>query len=159
VSVPHLGQEPSEHRRFARYLHALEAVAETGEADLVAAVLRDPDAAMAESAVGRHMDRRASQLLTAPAFTGWASAMAEVIAERAFLTRRLGEWSLLRSIVLDEPWAVEKVTGASDWFQRLATTTQIVSSLDALRLLADNGRTRRIRNAANRRLHQLEQTN
>ena len=159
MSVPHLGQEPSEHRRFARYLHALEAVAETGEADLVAAVLRDRDTAMAESAVGRHMDRRASELLTDPAFTGWAHAMAEVIAERDFLTRRLREWSLLRSIVLGEPWAVEKVTGASDWFQRLATTTQIVSSPDALRMLADHGRTRRIRNAASRRLHQLEQTN
>jgi len=159
VSVPHLDQEPPERRRFARYLHALEAVAETDEADLVAAVLRDRDAAMAESAVGRHMDRRASQLLTVPAFTGWAHAMAEVIAERDFLTRRLREWSLLRSIVLGEPWAVEKVTGASDWFQRLATTTQIVSSPDALRMLADHGRTRRIRNAASRRLRQLEQTN
>ena len=159
MSGPHLDQEPTEHRRFARYLHALEAVAQTDEADLVAAVLGDPDAAMAESAVGRHMDRRAAQLLTAPAFTHWAHTMAEVIAERDFLTRRLHEWSLLRSIVLGEPWTVEKVTQASDWFQHTATTTQTVSSPDALRLLADHGRTRRIRNAASRRLHQLEQTN
>lgn len=35
--------------------------------------------------------------------------------------------SVLRSIVLGEPQAAEKITAASDWFQSLATTTQIVS--------------------------------
>ena len=85
--------------------------------------------------------------------------MAEVIAGCDFLTRRLREWSLLRSTVLGEPWAADHVTGASDWFQRMATTTPTVSSPNALRLLASHGRTLRIRNAASRRLHQLEQAN
>lgn len=159
MDISHLDEEPDEHRRFAHYLHALESVGEANEADLVAAVLRDQDATMAQSAVGRHLDRRATQLLATPVFTAWAHTMATVIAGHGFLTRRLHEWGLLRSIVLGEPWAAEDVTSASDWFQRKATTTRIVSSPDALRLLGDHGRTRRVRNAANLRLHQLEEPN
>ncbi|MGW2525180.1 hypothetical protein ACWC09_51255 [Streptomyces sp. NPDC001617] len=153
----HLDEEPAEHRRFAGYLRALEAVAEEGEADLVSAVLRDQDQVMADSAVGRHLDRRAAQLLTGPHFTPWAQAMAEVVGERGFLTRRLREWSLLRSIVLREPWAVQDLTAASDWLQRMSTTTQTVTAPEVLGLLAERGRTRGIRNAARDRLHQLEQ--
>ncbi|QKG20077.1 hypothetical protein [Actinomadura verrucosospora] len=157
MTGPDFDEEPAEHRRFARYLHDLEAVDESDEADLVAVVLGDQDTTMAESAVGRHMDRRAAQLLATAAFTLWTDTMADVIADHDFLTRRLHEWRLLRTIVMGDPWAVDEVTGASDWFQRTATTTQIVSSPEALRLLRDHGRTRRIRNAASHRLDQLEQ--
>ncbi|MET9430688.1 hypothetical protein [Streptomyces sp. NPDC003036] len=157
MTGPHRDEEPAEHRRFAGYLQALEVVAEADEADLVASVLCDRDAAMADSAVGRHVDRRAAQLLTDPRFTAWAQAMTEVIDERGFLTRRLREWSLLRSIALGEPWAAEDLTGASDWFQRMVAATEAVTAPDALRLLGARGRTRRVRNAANRRLQQLEQ--
>lgn len=66
MTSPHLDEEPAEHRRFAGYLQALEAVAEGDEADLVAAVLCDQDMKMADSAVGRHLDRRAADLLTDP---------------------------------------------------------------------------------------------
>lgn len=48
----------AEHRRFAHYRQALETVTEADEADLVAAVLRDQDATMEDSAVGSHLDRR-----------------------------------------------------------------------------------------------------
>ncbi|MGW1761045.1 hypothetical protein [Streptomyces mirabilis] len=157
----HTDEEPdegsAEHRRFACYLQALEAVAEADEADLVAAVLRDQDTTMADSAVGRHLDRRAADLLTGPAFTAWARTMTEVIADRDFLTRRLCEWTLLRTITLGEPWAAEDLTSASDWFQRMATATQVVASPEALRLLAEHGRTRRVRNAASRQLQHRDQ--
>ncbi|MFE4994596.1 hypothetical protein ACFRH4_25205 [Streptomyces mirabilis] len=150
-------EEPAEHRRFACYLQALEAVAEADEADLVAAVLRDQDTTMADSAVGRHLDRRAADLLTGPAFTAWARTMTEVIADRDFLTLRLREWTLLRTIALGRSWAAEDPTSASDWFQRMATTLQIVASPEALRLLAERGRTRRVRNAASRQLQHRDQ--
>ncbi|MER5667151.1 hypothetical protein [Streptomyces mirabilis] len=152
-------EEPAEHRRFACYLQALEAVAEADEADLVAAVLRDQDTTMADSAVGRHLDRRAADLLTGPAFTAWARTTTEVIADRDFLTLRLREWTLLRTIALGEPWAAEDLTSASDWFQRMATTLQIVTSPEALRLLAERGRTRRVRNAASRQPQRRDQPN
>ncbi|MGE7387856.1 hypothetical protein ACQKM2_20505 [Streptomyces sp. NPDC004126] len=147
----HEDDEPPEHRRHARYLRALDSVAGVEEADLLAAVLRDDDAVMAESAVNHHLERRAAEQLTSPQFPAWASMMATVVGERAFLARRLREWNLLRSIALDEPWTDEELLNASDWFQRTAALTQLVTSPAALRLLAEHGRTRRVRNAASRR--------
>ncbi|MET7780994.1 hypothetical protein ABZT28_35535 [Streptomyces sp. NPDC005388] len=85
--------------------------------------------------------------------------MTEVIADRDFLTLRLREWTLLRTIALGEPWAAEDLTSASDWFQRMATTTQVVASPEALRLLAEHGRTRRVRNAVSRQLQHRDQLN
>ncbi|WP_455361752.1 hypothetical protein [Streptomyces sp. SYSU K21746] len=58
---------------------------------------------MAASAVGRHLDRRAADLLTEPRFTAWAQTMTEVIADRDFLARRLREWTLLRTIAVGPP--------------------------------------------------------
>lgn len=159
MTGPHTDEEPAEHRRFANYLQALEAVAETDEAALVAAVLRDRDATMADSAVSRHLDRRAADLLTDPRFTAWAQTMTEVIVDRGSRTRRLREWTLLRTIALGRPWGAEELTGASDWFQRMAATTQIVTSPEALRLLAEHGRTRRVRNVANLQLRHRNQPN
>ncbi|MEV6951121.1 hypothetical protein [Streptomyces sp. NPDC051183] len=150
--------EPAEHLRYADYLRALEAVAEADEVALLAAVLRDPDEGMAESAVSFHLDGRAADLLALPGFPAWAGTMAEVIADRGFLTRRLREWTLLRTLALGEPWAAEELTGASDWFQRMVATTQIVSSPEALGLLAERGRTRRVRNAAERQLRDRPRT-
>ncbi|MER6318625.1 hypothetical protein ABT237_33375 [Streptomyces sp. NPDC001581] len=149
---PETDDEPPEHRRYARYLELLESVQEADEAGLVAAVLRDDCVAMAESAVNRHLERRAAQLLTDAHFPDWARTTAAVIGDRAFLSRRLREWSLLRAIALDEPWTAEEVTGASDWFQRTAVVAQAVGSPEALDLLAEHGRTRRVRNAATLRL-------
>ncbi|MFF1899676.1 hypothetical protein [Streptomyces sp. NPDC058206] len=157
MTSPHLDEEPAEHRRFTRYLHALEAVAETDEVALVAAVLRDQDTTMADSAVGRHLDRRAADLLTDAKFTAWAQTLTEVIADRDFLTLRLREWSLLRTIALGEPWTAEELTGGTDWFQRMAATMRITPSPEALRLLAERGRTRRVRNAASQQLEHRDQ--
>ncbi|MEU0817742.1 hypothetical protein [Streptomyces mirabilis] len=152
-------EEPAEHGRFACYLQALEAVAEADEADLVASVLRDQDMTMADSAVCRHLDRRAADLLTGPAFMAWARTMTEVFADRDFLTLRLREWTLLRTIALGKPWAAEDLTSASDWFQRTATTMRLVVSPEALSLLAERGRTRRVRNAASRQPQRPDQPN
>ncbi|MFC9621775.1 hypothetical protein ACFTXM_17875 [Streptomyces sp. NPDC056930] len=141
-----------EHRRFARYLHELAVVRDENEADLVTRILRDSDTTMAQSATVRHLDRRATQLLTDEGFTAWARAMAEISTEREFLARRLREWTSLRSITLGEPWGSEEVTTGSDWFQRKAVET--LSSPAVLTLLAEAGRTRRVRADAGRRLHQ-----
>ncbi|MEU0041196.1 hypothetical protein [Streptomyces sp. NPDC006333] len=141
-----------EHQRFARYLHELAVVREEDEAELVTRILRDPDRTMAQSAIVRHLDRRAAQLLTDDGFTSWAHAMAEVSAEREFLPYRLREWTLLRSITVGEPWSSEQVTTGSDWFQRMAVET--VPSPVVLTLLAESGRTRRVRANASHRLRQ-----
>ncbi|MBT2210719.1 hypothetical protein [Actinomadura sp. NEAU-AAG7] len=80
-----------EHQRFAQYLRDLAIVRAAEEADLVAGVLRDPDQAMAQSAVVRHWDHRAASLLPLPdeRFEDCAHTMAGRISELDFLTRRL----------------------------------------------------------------------
>ncbi|GGS75698.1 hypothetical protein GCM10010222_15970 [Streptomyces tanashiensis] len=156
MNSPYVNEEPAEHRRFARHLQALEAVAEESEAELVAAVLRDEDAAMANSAVLRHLDRRAAGLLAGPRFTAWAQALAEVMTQREFLTLRLREWTLLHTIALGGPWDAESLTGASDWLQRKVTSTEAVTSVEALRVLTTQGRTRRVRHAASVRLRHAD---
>ncbi|MET9979914.1 hypothetical protein ACFYOI_36200 [Streptomyces microflavus] len=54
--------------------------------------------------------------------------------------------------MLDEPWTDEQLLTASDWFQCTAVAAQLVTSPDALHLLAEHGRTRRVRNTASRRI-------
>ncbi|MCX4524288.1 MULTISPECIES: hypothetical protein [unclassified Streptomyces] len=145
------GTVPPEHWRYARHLDSLAAAPdEAAEAERVAAVLRDPDTVMAESAVVTHMDRRAAQLLADERFPGWAGAMGGVLGGRAFPVRRLREWTLLKSINQGEPWSVAELSAASDWCQRTAVT--LLTSYEALGLLAEAGRTRRVRNAAAQRL-------
>ncbi|MGW6905860.1 hypothetical protein [Streptomyces sp. NPDC054940] len=156
MTGPQQGQEPAEHRRFADHLAALEAVSEADEIDLVTAVLRDEDAVMARGAVGRHLDRRADRLLTDSRFPAWAHTLAVVIAEHEFLARRLREWTLLRRIALGEPWTAEELAGASDWCQRTIVSARVMTSPEALGLLAARGRTRRVRNAAAGRLRRLD---
>ncbi|MFC9004501.1 hypothetical protein [Streptomyces microflavus] len=157
MTDPDLDEEPAEHGRYRRYLQDLDGIAEADKADLVTTVLRDPVMSMAQAAVNHHLERRAAQLLTDPAFTAWAQMMATAVADRSFLTRRLSEWTLLRAIALDEPWTAEDLTTASDWFQRTASTAQIVTSSEVLSLLAERGRTRRVRNAASSQLQRWDQ--
>lgn len=151
-------EDPSDYVRYRRYLQDLEGVSEAVEATLLATVLDDPDVSMAEAVVNRHLERRAAHLLTDPAYITWAQTFATVIGDRSFLARRLREWTLLRAIVLDEPWTAEELTTASDWFQRTASVVLIVTSPEALSLLAEQGRTRRVRNAASRRLQEVRST-
>ncbi|MFZ3468425.1 hypothetical protein ACODT3_35095 [Streptomyces sp. 4.24] len=142
---------PSEHWRYARHLESLAAASgEPGEAEVVAAVLRDPDPVMAESAVVTHLDRRAVRLLADDSFPAWAQAMGAALGGRTFAARRLREWTLLKAVTRGEPWSREELLESSDWCQR--TASQSLHAEEALRLLAAEGRTRRVRNAAAQRL-------
>lgn len=128
------------------------------EPELVATVLRDPDTVMAESAVSAHWDTRAAQLiqLGADRFDQWADVIAEQITGHDFLTRRLHEWTLLKSITLGHPWTPHELRTATDWLQRQVADT--VTTPDALTLLAEHGRTRRVRNTAAHRLRRNQST-
>lgn len=144
--------EPPEHLRFAAYLSELEQVSDAEEFDLVDKVLTDPYQVMAQSAVVRHLDRRAGDLCSSPDYTSWATRMAKATAHRPFLTRRLEEWTLFRAVSLEQPWDLDALTEASDWLQR-----KIAESADAtaaLLLLAEQGRTKGIRHTARTNLVQ-----
>ncbi|MFE2052008.1 hypothetical protein [Streptomyces sp. NPDC059459] len=137
--------EPAEHARFAAHLRELARAAGAREPAVVARVLGDPDRTMARSAVLRHLDRRAGDLLPGPGFADWSEAMTRAVGDDPFLTRRLLEWSLLRVVVRQGPWRPEDLLAASDWLQLRAAAT---SNAEVLRLLAERGRTRRIRRTA-----------
>jgi hypothetical protein len=145
-------QEPPEHARFAAHLVALEQVTDADESELVAAVLADPDPVMAGAAVVRHLDRRAVELYPGPAWEEWAEAMARVVGDRPFLVRRLREWALFRAVALGLPWDQDALLGSSDWLQ---LKTAAGWSPDALAVLAERGRTKRIRGTARAGLTRL----
>ncbi|MEU3930700.1 hypothetical protein AB0E85_01360 [Streptomyces sp. NPDC029044] len=138
-------REPAEHARFAAHLAELEQVGEAREMELVGGVLADPDRVMAEAAVVRHLDRRAAQLWPEPAWEEWAAAVGRVVTGRPFLVRRLQEWSLFRALALRLPWRTEDLLASSDWLQLKAAAGPSPCALD---VLAESGRTKRIRNAA-----------
>ena len=143
-----LPDEPAEHARFAAYTVQLEQAAPAEEAALVRRILTDPDRTMAESAVTRHLDRRAAALHTRPDYTGWAESMAAATAGRTFLADRLREWTLLRAVHLNHPWDPETlIRESSNWLQ-LKLAEAPATPAPALTLLADQGRTKRIRHLA-----------
>ncbi|MCX5380010.1 hypothetical protein [Streptomyces sp. NBC_00091] len=140
--------------RYARHLDRLAAAGAAGaaaEAGAVAEVLRDADPVMAQSAVVTHLDRRALRLAPGAGFHDWARALRRVLDGHAFPARRLREWTLLKAIGAGGEWSPEELAAASDWCQR--TASQSRAGDEALALLAASGRTRRVRNAAARRLH------
>ncbi|MFD7324204.1 hypothetical protein ACFV9D_24410 [Streptomyces sp. NPDC059875] len=141
---------PDEHVRFARYRRAFDEVAPPDAAALIAQVLTDPDKGMANSAVCAYLDRRAAELLTDPGYPAWRLEMTGPVGGDDFSTRRLNEWTLLRAMTLNEPWDAENLLAASNWLQLL--TAEKSSATTVLEVLAESGRTRRIRNIAGSRL-------
>ncbi|MEV5463505.1 hypothetical protein [Streptomyces sp. NPDC002788] len=138
-------QEPAEHARFTGYLDELRQVADADEIGLVGGILTDPDPTMARSAVLRHLDRRAGELCLGPGWEEWAGAMARTVVRHPFLTRRLREWSLFRAVTLRLPWHPDELLASSDWHQ---LRTAAGANDEALGVLAERGRTKRIRRTA-----------
>jgi hypothetical protein len=88
------------------------------------------------------MDRRAADLHSRPGYEAWAQAMAQALIDRPFLARRLQEWSLFRAITLKLSWQSDDLLASSNWLQ-LKTATG--TNTEALEILAEAGRTKRIR--------------
>ncbi|MGW4699935.1 hypothetical protein [Streptomyces sp. NPDC004285] len=145
MNVNAISQNLDEHARFAAYLEELRQVADSDEVDLLSRVLTDPDPTMARSAVLRHLDRRASVLYPGPAYEGWAQAMARATIDHPFLAQRLREWSLFRAIALKLTWHPDDLLASSNRLQLMAAAGP---NKEALGILAEAGRTKRIRSTA-----------
>ncbi|MFI6495610.1 hypothetical protein [Streptomyces sp. NPDC050564] len=138
-------QNPDEHVRFAAYLDKLRQVADPDEVDLVSRVLTDVDQTMAQSAVLRHLDRRAAGLCLGPTYEGWAQAMTQATIDHPFLAQCLWEWSLFRAVTLRLPWQPDDLLASSNWLQLRAAAGM---NTEAIEILAEAGRTKRIRHTA-----------
>lgn len=145
MNVHDILQNPNEHARFAAYRDKLGHVADANEHNLVSRVLTDPDQTMAQSAVLQHLDRRAAGLYPGPAYEGWAQAMTQATIDHPFLAQRLREWSLFRAITLKLPWPPENLLASSNWLQ---LKTAAGTNTEAIEILAEAGRTKRIRTTA-----------
>ncbi|MFJ4539267.1 hypothetical protein ACIP39_25380 [Streptomyces tibetensis] len=145
-------QEAPEHARFTACLAELEQVTDADESEVVARVLADPDPVMAGAAVVRHLDRRAEELCREPVWEEWAEAMARVVGDRPFLVRRLREWALFRAVDLGLSWDQDDLIASSDWLQ---LRTAAGANPEALAVLAERGRTKRIRRTARNGLTRL----
>ncbi|MFJ1887147.1 hypothetical protein [Streptomyces sp. NPDC088137] len=145
MNLHDIAQNPDEHVRFVAYLDELQQVVEADEVDLVSRVLTDPDQTMAQSAVLRHLDRRAADLYLGSAYEEWAQAMTQGTIDHPFLAQRLWEWSLLRAVTLKLPWQPADLLASSNWLQ---LRTAAGTNTEAIELLAEAGRTKRIRNTA-----------
>ncbi len=138
--------EPAEHARFHEHLSALSEVAAADECNLLATILTDPDQTMAQSAVIRHIDSKAPCFEHDEAYLQWRAHVAIVVGAHRAARARLDEWTLFRAINADSDWSATDLFAASDWLQRKAAGE--TQSPRALTLLAEHGRTRRIRAAA-----------
>ena len=131
----HAALAADEHLRFEWYRDAVP----RDEIGFLRQVLADPDREMAISAVLARIDERARTSLD---FHSWADRVEPVCAQVDFLARRLAEWRLLIDAFAGRPVDGSAVLAASDWAQRKLAA---VVDGDLLVLLAEHGRTRRVR--------------
>ncbi|MEV3970361.1 hypothetical protein AB0K68_19775 [Streptomyces sp. NPDC050698] len=71
--------------------------------------------------------------------------MSQATIDRPFLIQRLREWSLFHAITLKLPWEPDDLLASSNWLQ---LKTAAGTNTAAVEILAEAGRTKRIRNAA-----------
>jgi hypothetical protein len=80
------------------------------------------------------------------AFGAWAETIRPLVEGREFLQRRIAEWTMYRAVMDGATPETEQIRNASDWLQR--KLTEDVSSGPVLDVLAEVGRTKRVRNTA-----------
>ena len=142
-----------EHTRYDLYRRALRADAPGTEAGIVGIVLRDPDRGMAGSALVDHVDRLAAGLDACRPFRERVRDLREAAAAFDFLQRRISEWELLKQSVEHPGVCAPEILHASRWLQR--TLADQSTSPAVLQALAEDGRTRKIRNIARDRTRRL----
>lgn len=148
-----------EHVRSNAY-HKIIAVATASQRRdkdraIVATIIRDPIELVSKTAVVHLVDTIAMRATDPTEFQQWA---AEIIPEiellkadgnRRFVHRRIHDWTIYLAIKSGREPLDAELTDATDWMQRLIATKS--TSLPILTLLAENGRTRKIRNIARNR--------
>lgn len=139
-----------EHLRHQLYVDALSRAQPDRVRQVLAIVSRDPDRAMAEAAVVRCLDDAGSRLKTAGEYRRWYGAFNDLVRELEFARKRAHEWLLFKELQEGSDASSEQILESSDWLQRKLSAE--TTSTMALEVLAGDGRTKRIRHAATRRL-------
>ena len=138
-----------EHRRYSIYLDLLSHAPVERQRAVVTAILTDPDPAMRESVLVRVIDDLVRAVSPIEFFT-WASSVDDLLRQSSLLERRIQEAVLAKQIEAGETPSSEQLLRSSDWLQRIAC--EVATSSSVLGVLANGGRTKRIRSSAERRL-------
>ena len=148
--------ERDEHERFRVYVEATRAVAarrdSASDRRFLGIIARDPERSMSESAAVRFVDHVAESAKDEAELNQLGRLLADFVVRFPYATGRLDDWRLLKKLDAGGEASDVDITNGSDWLQRRLSTSD---SLRTLRVLADAGRTRRVREAARRRLREL----
>lgn len=137
-----------EHVRFTLYVDALARVSSDTERELLLLIGEDPDVSMRDSAVITYVERKADQFAAADMFSSWLDELGETLGVFPVAHKRVSDLLLFKMIeeTREPPGASLR---AGEWLQRKLSEES--RSLDVLAVLAEAGRTKRIRHAAARR--------
>lgn len=146
-----------EHARSSAYQKVVAVAAAAsrrdGDRELVATILRDPQALTSKTAVVALVDRIALKTDDPAAFRTWAAGLGldDVMPDghRDFVRRRIDDWTLYLTAKAGHTPSAAEIAGATGWMQRkLAAET---TSRPVLDLLTESGHTRKIRDLARSR--------
>ncbi len=135
-----------EHTRYDLYHRALKASSPEAERQIAGMILRDPDPGMAQAALVDHVDRLAAELDALRPFRERVGHIRAAAAGFDFLQRRISEWELLKRSAEHPEDCAPEILQASHWLQRRLADES--ASPAVLQALAEDGRTRKIRNIA-----------
>ncbi|GAA1083356.1 hypothetical protein [Kitasatospora arboriphila] len=153
-AAPPEGWAEDEHLRYRLYQECLAACPSAADEErIVEIVVRDQDAAMAESTLVWHVDRLAPDFTTAEDFADRVSTLAGQAPGFAFLQARIGQWVPVKRAEADPEGSVAAVLAGNLWLQRTIADTSRSPVL--LGVLAERGAARKLRNTAADRLRRL----
>jgi hypothetical protein len=153
-----------EHVRSSAYQRVISVAAASPRRDddraLVATIVRDPEEMVSRTAIVDLVDKIATKATDPADFQQWS---AEILPEtdrlttegnRRFIHRRIHDWMFHLAVKAGHIPTPEELTDVTDWMQR--RTAEESSSVPTLTVLADHGRTKKIRNIARNRAQSLE---
>ncbi|MGH8921446.1 MAG: hypothetical protein ACRD0H_24425, partial [Actinomycetes bacterium] len=145
-----------EHLRSAVYQRVISvlsaSVSRDGDRAIVATILRDPRSLTAKTAVVALVDEIAGKATDPAAFRHWADEvlpaadLRDAGVDHEFVSRRIRDWEFALSMQDGRVPSPAELAEVTDWMQRRIAGTS--SALPVLGLLAESGRTRKIRNIA-----------
>ena len=141
--------EADEHHRYQLYVDALLLARENVDDELLAIVLQEPDRLVSQSALLVSVDSAAARFTSAE-LRRWSEERSAAIWQHEFNRRRLSEWLLYKELLEGNVERREEILQSTDWLQRKVAAD--ADRADVLEMLADRGRTRRVRSLAESRL-------